>query len=177
MRASPSWGEAREAWPGQRECGCRDAEEKSRPLQNCQEVGMAGGPGWAWPRQDLKRRRAQILDKLGLVEFWVEWEVTEKECLAGILFLKTSNLYEVWRRHFRGQPEGKHGNHPPKSLYLGKKKEYQETMGLRGMLSTWRHFIWAFKTSWSFDKQRFGVRGISRAGGRATQVCGVRGMR
>lgn len=45
-------------------------------------------------------------------------------------------------------------------------------MGLRGMLSTWWHFIWAFKTGWSFDKQRFGARGISRARGKATQVWG-----
>lgn len=40
------------------------------------------------------------------------------------------------------------------------------------MLSTWWHFIWAFKTGWSFDKQRFGARGISRARGKVTQVRG-----
>ena len=50
-------------------------------------------------------------------------------------------------------------------------------MGLRGVLSTWRHFTWAFKTGWSIDKQRFRARGISRARGRATQVWRVRGMR
>ena len=45
------------------------------------------------------------------------------------------------------------------------------------MLSTCQHFLWAFKTDWSIDKQRFRARGISRARGRATQVWRVRGMR
>lgn len=46
--------------------------------------------------------RGAGLEPLGFgVVVQVQWEACERECLAGVLFLK-SKLFDVWRIHFKG---------------------------------------------------------------------------
>ena len=48
---------------------------------------MAGGPGWAWPRQDLKGRGLCILEELGLNSGWTGKSL-KRSVLLGFYFSK-----------------------------------------------------------------------------------------